>query len=67
SSSPTPRALKGLIGPARGSRCFLPRSSQAAMGTAQDHGYHHWTHLLLCFLLPWGWVLPHLESYRKQE
>uniref|UniRef100_A0ABI7VSI2 Cytochrome c oxidase subunit 8 n=1 Tax=Felis catus TaxID=9685 RepID=A0ABI7VSI2_FELCA len=25
------------------------------------------TSCFLCFLLPWGWVLSHLENYKKWE
>uniref|UniRef100_A0A667G660 Cytochrome c oxidase subunit 8 n=1 Tax=Lynx canadensis TaxID=61383 RepID=A0A667G660_LYNCA len=68
--------MSGLMPPWRG-RTGLPGGSRAA--DAQIHSKPSWEELrtmdvaigltscFLCFLLPWGWVLSHLENYKKWE
>ncbi|KAG8522586.1 Cytochrome c oxidase subunit 8A, mitochondrial [Galemys pyrenaicus] len=65
----TPLLLRGLTGPAR--RLPVPRAQihskppRVQLGTMDV--VIGLTSCFLCFLLPSGWVLSNLESYKKRE
>ncbi|KAG3284802.1 cytochrome c oxidase subunit 8A, mitochondrial [Ictidomys tridecemlineatus] len=65
----TPLLLRGLTGPAR--RLLVPRAQVHSKPPREQLGTMDitigLTSCFLCFLLPAGWVLSHLESYKKRE
>ncbi|XP_004437584.1 PREDICTED: cytochrome c oxidase subunit 8A, mitochondrial [Ceratotherium simum simum] len=65
----TPLLLRGLTGPAR--RLLVPRAQVHSKPAREQLGTMDvavgLTSCFLCFLLPLGWVLSHLESYKKRE
>ncbi|KAF5925956.1 cytochrome c oxidase subunit 8A, mitochondrial [Diceros bicornis minor] len=65
----TPLLLRGLTGPAR--RLLVPRAQVHSKPAREQLGTMDvavgLTSCFLCFLLPSGWVLSHLESYKKRE
>lgn len=65
----TPLLLRGLTGPAR--RLPVPRAQIHSKPPREQLGTMDiaigFTSCFLCFLLPSGWVLSHLENYKKRE
>ncbi|KAM9079600.1 cytochrome c oxidase subunit 8A, mitochondrial [Balaenoptera ricei] len=65
----TPLLLRGLTGPAR--RLPVPRAQIHSKPPREQLGTMDiaigLTSCFLCFLLPSGWVLSHLENYKKRE
>ncbi|XP_036182738.1 cytochrome c oxidase subunit 8A, mitochondrial [Myotis myotis] len=65
----TPLLLRGLAGPAR--RLLVPRAHVHSKPPREQLGTLDvvigLTSCFLCILGPSGWVLSHLESYKKRE
>ncbi|KAM7084901.1 cytochrome c oxidase subunit 8A, mitochondrial [Molossus nigricans] len=68
-SALTPHLLRALAGPAR--RLLVPRAQIHSKPPREQLGTMDiaigLTSCFLCILLPAGWVLSHLESYKKRE
>ncbi|XP_054999107.1 cytochrome c oxidase subunit 8A, mitochondrial [Sorex araneus] len=68
-SALTPLLLRGLAGPAR--RLLVPRAQVHSRPPREPFGTTDvvvgLTACFLCFLVPPGWVLANLESYKKRE
>ena len=68
-SALTPLLLRGLTGPAR--RLLVPRAQVHSKPPREQLGSMDVTIALtacfVSFLLPAGWVLSHLDSYKKRE
>ncbi|XP_045711158.1 cytochrome c oxidase subunit 8A, mitochondrial [Phyllostomus hastatus] len=68
-SALTPLLLRGLTGPAR--RLLVPRAQVHSKPPREPLGTMDvaigLTSCFLCILVPAGWVLSHLESYKKGE
>ncbi|CAK6449668.1 unnamed protein product [Pipistrellus nathusii] len=64
-----PLLLRGLAGPAR--RLLVPRAQVHSKPPREQLGTLEvaigLTSCFLCIFLPAGWVLSHLESYKKRE
>ncbi|XP_028627010.1 cytochrome c oxidase subunit 8A, mitochondrial [Grammomys surdaster] len=65
----TPLLLRSLTGPAR--RLMVPRAQVHSKPPREQLGVLDitigLTSCFVCCLLPAGWVLSHLESYKKRE
>uniref|UniRef100_A0A8C3WZ20 Cytochrome c oxidase subunit 8 n=1 Tax=Catagonus wagneri TaxID=51154 RepID=A0A8C3WZ20_9CETA len=65
----TPLLLRGLTGPAR--RLLVPRAQVHSKPPREQLGTMEIavaiTSCFVSFLLPSGWVLVHLENYKKPE
>nr|XP_004656644.1 cytochrome c oxidase subunit 8A, mitochondrial [Jaculus jaculus] len=65
----TPLLLRGLTGPAR--RLLVPHAQFHSKPPREQLGVMEMTIALtscfLCCLVPAGWVLSHLENYKKRE
>ncbi|XP_006980804.2 cytochrome c oxidase subunit 8A, mitochondrial [Peromyscus maniculatus bairdii] len=68
-SALTPLLLRGLTGSAR--RLMVPRAQIHSKPPREQLGVLDvtvgLTSCFICCLLPAGWVLSHLESYKKRE
>ncbi|XP_066110149.1 cytochrome c oxidase subunit 8A, mitochondrial [Saccopteryx bilineata] len=68
-SALSPLLLRGLTSPAR--RLLVPRAQIYSKPPREQLGTMEivigLTSCFLCILLPSGWVLSHLESYKKRE
>ncbi|ERE77766.1 cytochrome c oxidase subunit 8A, mitochondrial [Cricetulus griseus] len=65
----TPLLLRGLTGSAR--RLMVPRAQVHSKPPREQLGVGEiaigLTSCFICCLLPAGWVLSHLESYKKRD
>ncbi|KAM5247965.1 cytochrome c oxidase subunit 8A, mitochondrial [Ctenodactylus gundi] len=65
----TPLLLRGLTGPAR--RLPAPRARIHSKPPREQLGTMEvvvgLASCFVCFLLPSGWILSHLENYKKRE
>ncbi|XP_008539509.1 cytochrome c oxidase subunit 8A, mitochondrial [Equus przewalskii] len=68
-SALTPLLLRGLTGPAR--RLPVQRAQVHSKPPQEQLGTMDvtigLTSCFLCFLLPAGWILSHLDDYKKRE
>ncbi|XP_030743437.1 cytochrome c oxidase subunit 8A, mitochondrial [Echinops telfairi] len=68
-SALTPLLLRGLTGSAR--RLLAPRAHIHSKPPREQLGYMEcvvaFTTFALCFFVPSGWIMSHLENYKKRE
>ncbi|XP_075401665.1 cytochrome c oxidase subunit 8A, mitochondrial [Tenrec ecaudatus] len=68
-SALTPLLLRGLTGSAR--RLLVPRAHIHSKPPREQIGATECvialTSFFLCFFVPSGWVMSHLENYKKRE